>query len=414
MSLPSLPPAAAFPLAEADLCVKCGLCLPHCPTYALSQHEGDSPRGRIALMQGLALGQLVAGARLEAHLDGCLGCRACEAVCPAKVPYGRLIDAGRESLQALRPARTRLARLIGHVLTRPALRRVLGTLLCLYQASGLQALVRGGGLLGHGRLARLESLLPVLPRLPYSARASDRPPQAAVALFTGCVSDLADSETLAAAEKLLGRMGIEVSVPADQGCCGALYQHAGLLDQARGCMQRNAQAFAESATVLGTASGCTATLLDAPDLLPGPQGAQLRARVQDIHAYLARHWREDLRLRPVRARVAIHMPCTQRNVVGGQDELRALLRRIPGIELVELDSRQSCCGAAGSYFLTEPEAADRLLEPKLAAASSLGAEIIVSSNIGCSLHLAAGLRRRGLRVPEVLHPLVLLARQLDG
>lgn len=406
---------ASFPLADADLCVKCGLCLPHCPTYPLSQHEGDSPRGRIALMQGLALGTLPLTPKLEAHLDGCLGCRACESVCPAKVPYGRLIDAGRASLNELRPRRTRWARLLGYWLTHRDLRRTLGTLLWLYQACGLQALLRHLHLLGRGRLARLESLLPELPRVPYSARAVDPAGNARVALFTGCVSDLADSATLAAAERLLHRLGVDTAVPADQGCCGALHQHAGLQDAARACALRNAEAFAGVDTVLGTASGCTATLLDAPELLPSPQGQQFRAKVQDIHAFLLRHWRDDLVLQPLQARVAIHSPCTLRFVVGGEDAVAELLRRIPGIELVDLDRGNHCCGAAGSYFLTEPAAADRLLEPKLRAVEALHPDFIVSSNIGCSLHLAAGLRRRGLRAPEVLHPLALLARQLaDG
>ncbi|HSW15235.1 MAG TPA: (Fe-S)-binding protein [Solimonas sp.] len=404
-----------FPLADADLCVKCGLCLPHCPTYPLTQHEGDSPRGRIALMQALALGQLAATPKLEAHLDGCLGCRSCEAVCPAKVPYGRLIDAGRLALNQLRPARTRFARLLGWLLTRRDPRRVLGSLLWLYQASGLQALLRRSGLLGRGRLARLESLLPKLPPLPWSARSTGQAPQAKVALFTGCISDLADGGTLQAAAQLLQRLGIEFSVPPDQGCCGALHQHAGMREAATACAQHNAEAFAGFEAVLGTASGCTATLLDAPDLLPPPAGARLRAQVQDIHAFLARHWREDLALQPLPARVAVHAPCSQRFVVGAQDQVMALLHRIPGIELVELDRRGACCGAAGSYFLTEPEAADRLLEPKLQAAEQLQPDFIVSSNIGCTLHLAAGLRRRGLKAPPVLHPLELLARQLpDG
>ncbi|AXQ30614.1 (Fe-S)-binding protein [Solimonas sp. K1W22B-7] len=404
--------AAPFPIADADLCVKCGLCLPHCPTYGLTQHEGDSPRGRIALMQGLALGSIPLTPKMELHLDGCLGCRSCESVCPAKVPYGRLIDAGRAALNTQHPARTRLPRLIGAVLTRRELRRAAGLALWLYQASGLQGLLQRWRLLGHGRLARLDSLLPPMAALPFSARGAGADGPADAALFTGCVSDLADGDTLAAAQRLLQRLGLRVAVPADQGCCGALHQHAGLTEEARACMQRNAAAFDGYAAVLGTASGCSATLLDAPDLLGQAQGGALRARVQDIHAYLLRRWPAGLQPQPLRARVAIHEPCTQRNVTGGGDAVRALLRLIPGIELMELDRRQACCGAAGSHFITHAEDADRLLQPKLEASRALQPDYIVSSNIGCSLHLAAGLRRAGLKGPEVLHPLALLDRQL--
>lgn len=404
--------AASFPIADADLCVKCGLCLPHCPTYGLTQHEGDSPRGRIALMQGLALGSIPATPKLETHLDGCLGCRSCESVCPAKVPYGRLIDAGRAALNERLPQRRRLPRLIGTALAGRESRRALGLLLWLYQACGLQALLRRLGLLGGGRLARLDSLLPPLPALPFSARARGVDGPADAALFTGCAGDLADSDSLAAAQRLLQRLGLRVALPPQQGCCGAVYQHAGLADEARACMQRNAEAFAGYPAVLATASGCSATLLDAPDLLGRPQGAALRAQVQDIHRFLLQRWPAGLRPRPLRARVAVHEPCTQRNVTGGGDALRALLRKIPEIELVELDPRQACCGAAGSHFITHPEDADRLLQPKLEASQALRPDYIVSSNIGCSLHLAAGLRRAGLKAPEVLHPLTLLDRQL--
>lgn len=404
--------AAPFPIADADLCVKCGLCLPHCPTYGLTQHEGDSPRGRIALMQGLALGSIPATPKMEIHLDGCLGCRSCESVCPAKVPYGRLIDAGRGALNERLPRRRRLPRLVGALLARREPRRVLGLLLWLYQASGLQGLLRRWRLLGQGRLARLDSLLPPLPALPFSARASGVDGPADAALFTGCASDLADTASLEAAQSLLGRLGLRVAIPPQQGCCGALYQHAGLMEEARACMRRNAEAFAGYPAVLGTASGCSASLLDAPDLLGAHDGAALRAAVKDIHEFLLQRWPAGLELLPLPARVAVHEPCTQRNVTGGGQALRALLRKIPGIELLELDPRQACCGAAGSHFITHPEDADRLLQPKLEASLKLQPDYIVSSNVGCSLHLAAGLRRAGLKAPQVLHPLALLDRQL--
>lgn len=411
MTAPPRPASPAFPLAEADLCVKCGLCLPHCPTYGANAHEGDSPRGRIALMQGLVQQTIPLSPKLEQHLDGCLGCRSCETVCPAKVPYGRLIDAGRRELARRQPARTRRLRLLGRLLTSPNGRRLVGSLLWLYQALGLQALLRRFRLLGHGRFARLESLLPPLPRLPFSA-APRAQGHAEVALFVGCVADLADRATLEATDGLLRRLGIEAQVPPGQTCCGAIYQHAGLETEARRCAAQNAEAFAAASSIVGSASGCTATLLDAPELLPGADGRAFRRKVRDVHTFLLERWRDDLELRPLAARVALHLPCTQRNVVGGEGAIAALLRKIPQLELVELRAGSGCCGAAGSYFLSQPDMADQLLEPKLDAVARLAPDYLVSSNIGCSLHLAAGLRRRGLRAPEVLHPVTLLARQL--
>ena len=400
--------SALFPLADADQCVKCGLCLPHCPTYLQTGNEADSPRGRIALMQGLATGLVPLTAQLEAHLDGCLSCRACEPVCPAKVPYGRLIDAGRGLMLQHKPGRARLGKRPGYWLTHPWARRSLGILLWLYQRLGVQWLVRHSGMLGKGRLARLESLLPrVSLPLPLPA-ANDR--QAQAALFTGCAGELADRQTLKDALRVLTRLGIATSVPGDQGCCGALHQHNGDADGAAQLARKNLQVFSGETEILCSASGCGATLMEYPELI-GTDGADFSSRVRDLCAYLLENWPQTLALKPLTARVAIHTPCTQKNVVRQAQAARALLEKIPGLELVELDITGRCCGAAGSYFISQPEMADALLTPKLDSARKLAPDYIVSSNIGCSMHIAAGLRRAGLKV-ELLHPVSLLARQL--
>ena len=401
--------SSAFPLADADLCVKCGLCLPHCPTYRQTQHEGDSPRGRIALMQGLATELIPVTASLEQHLDGCLSCRACEPVCPAKVPYGKLIDAGRELLLQKKPQRAQALRWLAPWLVQPALRTLVGTLLWAYQQSGLQTLLRRFHLLGHGRLARLESLMPPLsfPRsLTNTSMTGD------VALFTGCTGALADRETLQAALQILQRLGIKAESPRSQGCCGALHQHAGMSDAASAMARQNIAAFSGTTPVLCAASGCSASLLEY-GLLAGKDGAAFAERVQDINAFLLARWPDHLKLKPLRARVAVHTACTLKNVVKQADATYQLLQKIPGVEIVELDAHAQCCGAAGSYFIQQPDKADRLLEEKLDAVKKTVPDYIVSGNIGCTLHLAAGLRRAGLTVP-VLHPVTLLARQLSA
>lgn len=410
---PSPPaPHTAFPLAAADLCVKCGLCLPHCPTYGQTRHEGDSPRGRISLMQGLATGALAVGDKLEAHLDGCLACRACERVCPAKVPYGELIDAGRTLLATRKPERTRAARLTGALLSSSPGLRMLALLLWLYRSSGLQSLARASGVLGRGALARLESLLPerrhtILPPAPAPTQAET------ISLFSGCVGRLVDDQTLRSLERLFRHMGYRVDVPPAQGCCGAIHEHAGLPDGAQRNVARNIAAFRDSSCIVHSASGCGATLVDYAKLAADPaDGAAFTARLDDACAALERRWPETLRLLPLKARVAVHLPCTQRNVLGHTDAIFALLRRIPQIELVELDATHQCCGAAGTYFVTQPAMADQLLQRKLNGATLTAPDYIVSTNIGCSLHIAGGLRRRGGHAPEVLHPATLLARQL--
>lgn len=398
-----------FPLHAADQCVKCGMCLPHCPTYGVTRDEAESPRGRIMLMQGLATGALAADAALEAHLDGCLTCRACEVVCPAQVPYGRLIDAAREQLAHARPQRTRLARVMAAVLTRRAVLAWLVAPLWLYQRFGLQWLVRRLRLLGRGRLARLESLLPRLhvPRLPAASARADGEH---VMLFANCTSPLSEPAALRAAVTVLEALGCRVTVPPTQTCCGALHQHAGAAAPARACAARNVAAFAGEAPVVGIASGCTAQLLDYGLLAEGPQAAGFVSRVRDISAFVLAHPQlAALKFEPLPARVLLHTPCTLRNVVKAPDAVRQLLARIPALEVEAMDS--ACCGAAGSYFLTQPDMADALLEPKLARARASRPDVVVSSNMGCAMHLAAGLRRDGLTA-RVAHPLELLAAQL--
>jgi len=410
--------APDFPLAEADLCVKCGLCLPHCPTYLDSRNEAESPRGRIALMQGLATGSIAQTPKLEQHLDSCLSCRACEAVCPAKVPYGLLIDASRAQISALRPARIRWLAPLSFLLSHRITRRIISTLLKGYQRSGLQILVRRSGVLGRGRLARLESLLPKL-ATPLSSKPS--PPGESgrddsnnaddiVQLFAGCVSDIAEREAIDDAVRLFAACGFDLKIPAAQTCCGALDQHGGRPQNAHALAARNIAAFDGNSPIISMASGCGASLLDYASLLNSADARRFTKRVRDpARVLLARADR--LPLKPLRARVAIHTPCTQQNVFRDAQATRELLARIPEIELIELESPSRCCGAAGLQFVTHPQQADRLLQPKLDAAQSLQPDFIVSATIGCTLHLMAGLRRSGLTVP-VLHPLTLMARQL--
>lgn len=402
-----------FPLAAADLCVKCGLCLPHCPTYQQAGHEADSPRGRIMLMQGLASGRIVPSSSLERHLDGCLGCRACERVCPASVPYGELIDAGRAQLAAVRPARLRLTRVLSAVLSRRPLRRLIATLLWLYAASGTPGFLRRFHLLGHGRLARLASTMPRIERLRAPRAPAVAAPRGSVCLFVGCLGDIAERAVANDLAQLLAGCGYATDFVTAQTCCGAIDQHAGRPAAAEQLAARNIAAFSKGdEPILPLATGCAATLLDYPRLA-AEGGKPFAKRLRDPLAFLLEHG-EQLRFKPTRLKVAIHEPCTQRNVIRQGDALRTLLARIPELEIVELDATSACCGAAGSHFISHPEAADALLAPKLAAAARLQPDIIASSNIGCSLHLAAGLRRAGGRAretsPELLHPLRLLAR----
>ncbi len=433
MSAPFSTPQDARLLAEADLCVKCGLCLPHCPTYGDSQHEGDSPRGRIMLVQGLVTGLIEASPRMEMHLDGCLSCGRCDDVCPARVPYSHILDAGRARLAALRPQRTRITRLLGAMLVSPVGRAMLRTKWMLYRRSGLQGLVRRARLLGRGRLARLESMVPA----PSTGMRSHEVPVPrnrdagagdAIYVFRGCATDLFERDAIHAVEVLLTVAGYAVERGAGQGCCGALHQHAGLPRQARACARSNLDAFAGAERIASLTTGCAATLRDYAELAPDEGGAAFAARVKEYSDWLLPR-ADRLAFAPLPIRVALHTPCTASSTVKSDAGLRALLARIPALEVVELDRGLGCCGAAGSHFITHPEESDRLLAPSLASIARIAPDLILSGNVGCSLHIAGGLTRSAaasgsltstagssvqgpLSSPPVLHPAQLLAQQL--
>ncbi len=426
-------PRPAGPLALHGLsvegvnqCVHCGLCLAYCPTFSELGTEMDSPRGRILLIKSLAEGRIGMSDSVVEHLSLCLDCRACETVCPAGVPYGRLIEAAKAEMERQRPGPPlrRLFRWLnfGILLGRPGWLRLAAAGLRAYQLSGLQRFARRAGLvrLLPGPLPAWEALLPSLPA------ASERAPlprvtpaqgerRGRVALLTGCVQSVAFGAHNRATARLLARNGWEVVVPPEQGCCGALNAHGG--DHARALtMGRDlVDVFArvEVDAVVVNTSGCGAHMKAYGTLLAGDPAYAERARrvaesVQDIAEFLAR---QPLRgpLRPVPMTVTYHDPC---HVVHGQkirNQPRALLAQVPGLKLVDLKEADWCCGSAGIYNLTQPEMATRLLHRKVGHVVATGAEAVVTANPGCILQIQAGLRAHGSPV-RVLHLVEVLDR----
>jgi len=398
----------------------CGLCLPHCPTYGLSRQEGDSPRGRISLMQGLASGRLQADNRVTGHLDGCLGCRACESVCPSGVPFGRLMDEARELLGEQRSDRPGLPSLAAPLLRADRLGRGAASLLHLVQHTGLHGALTHLPGLSSGTFGRALSLLP-RHATGAAPRGIARPPgglQGRVQLFVGCTGAAFEGHALAAARDLLLALGFQVQAPKGQGCCGALDLHGGRSDRAQELARDNLAAFGDEDTpIISLNSGCRTQLKEYAERMPGPQAQAFAGRVRDLYGFLmAQEERlfgaegllgcgiEPEDRAPAQGkvrRVAVHLPCTLRNVLKEQGALLGLLRRLPGLEVIELEGNERCCGAAGAHMMTHPGDADALLAPKIEAVRQLAPEAIVTANIGCSLHFQAGLRRAGLEVPVI-------------
>lgn len=418
--VPPAPLAPADLVALADQCVQCGLCLPSCPTYRLEGLEAESPRGRIALARAWEIGTIAPTPAADAHLDACLGCRRCEAVCPAGVRYGDLLTETRARQRRRRPPTWR-QRAIEALAARPA---VLSALLGAYRIvwpllpQALRPLPRPPTNSNSGTPTFFPN-----PRTPtFRAKAGrakagraevedevgdthfppDAPidrscaPNATAALFVGCVARTYEAPLRAAVVRLAAAAGLRLIVPPGQTCCGSLHAHAGDPGRAEALAASNRAAFAGHSRVLGLASGCHEAL---------SSGLAGHVPVRDAIEAIAER-ADRLHFAPRPQRVALHLPCTQRNVVRSDAALRALLARVPELEVVELDAGFGCCGAAGSAMLSDPARAERFRRPLLDQFRASGATRLLSANIGCRLHLQGG-----GNVP-VEHPLGFLAQCL--
>ena len=386
-------------LAIADSCVKCGICAPHCPTYTHTQNENESPRGRIALIQAWAGGQLNLTENLLAHIDSCLLCRACEKSCPAVVPYAKLIDDFRAEMHGEQstPLSVRLVKTIAE---NKRVQRWAKSGLKFYQQNNLQKTARFLRLPTLFGLKKLERLVPdyheAQPLKNYYPATGEV--KGDVGLFIGCMGELFDFETVNAAITVLTHVGFNVHLPETQVCCGALALHEGDAETAKDLAKQNQTAFANEnlQAIITIASGCGSTLKDyAP-------------KVVDISHFLSQF---EFDLKPLSANLRVHSPCTLKNVLKTDKSVLKLLKKIPDANISPLPETTQCCGAAGSYSLRHEKMAQTLLNELLDITLEKPTDYLVSSNIGCALHIAAGLKERGENM-AVVHPIILLAKQL--
>jgi glycolate oxidase iron-sulfur subunit len=394
-------------LTDADICVKCGLCLPSCPTYIKTQNENESPRGRIALIQAWVGGHLEDSSAVRAHVDNCLLCRECERICPAVVPYSRLIDNFRGQFHAENKPSFAFSVLKKVTQDRTA-QRLAQSGLKLYQTTALQKIARSLKLPNLLHLDKMERLLShyaePAPIAEYYATTADC--KGTVGLFVGCMGSLLDAETIHAAIKVLTTVGFNVYIPAQQTCCGALALHSGDKESAEQLANINTEAYATQAldAIVTIASGCGSQLQDYAQ-------TEFAGKVMDISQFLMQadsNLRD--RLKPLATTVCLHTPCSLKNVMRAEQGALQLLQQIPELTITPLPKTIVCCGSAGSYMLEHSAMAEALLADVLNAAATTQAQYLVSSNIGCALHIAAGLQEQEINM-EVLHPVALIARQ---
>jgi glycolate oxidase iron-sulfur subunit len=440
-------------------CVHCGLCLPACPTFTQTGHEADSPRGRIQLMLGLASGDIEPTASVREHLDLCLDCRACESACPSGVVYHELIEETRARLGESQPltAQQRLMRWIFfNVFVYP--RRLKLALLParILQRLGIYSWLRRRGFFDclPSGLRKMERMLPVQGALwpkaiPERTLARDKgfhpvpkafngaAPQTEqgehalktgaggrplIGFFAGCIGSVLFDEVNREAVELLVAGGAEVIARRDQVCCGAIHHHSGAEEPAKAFARQNIDAFVPGSGpavdfIATNIAGCGAMLREYDVLLRddpryAKRAREFAARVRDISEVLLMLDLPELK-HPINETATYHDACHLAHAQKVMAAPRKLLAGIPGLKLVPLPDSDMCCGAAGTYNLTQPEMSGKLAERKLDNISSTGASICVTGNVGCAMQIQSQAEARGQSL-RVVHPVELLYEVVFG
>ena len=399
---------------EADLykCVHCGFCLQACPTYLETGLETESPRGRIALMKAVNEGRIGMTESVVRHWDLCIQCRACEVACPSGVPYGSLIEATMAQVERKREVglipRLAAGLALNHVIPNQRFLEVTVGLARIYQKSGVQRLLRKSGLLRlmSGSLADMESSMPPVSDRFFKAQGQVSSPRSTtrsrVALLSGCVMPLFSGPEMEAVVRVLNRNGCEVVVPEGQACCGAIHSHVGDLETTRSMARQNIDVFARAGVdaVVVASAGCGSRMKEYDHLLKDDHEYAGKAKefvktVKDVHEFLV-----DLPFEPPAAeldyRVTYQDSCHLGNAQRITSAPRKILNAIPGVEFVELPGAGRCCGAGGTYTITEREFSLRVLNSKMDDFETTGADVLATANPGCLLQLQYGVEDRGL------------------
>ena len=415
-------------------CVRCGLCLPSCPTYLETLTETSGPRGRISLIKAVGEGRLdLLSPGFVHQMSECLDCRACEAVCPSGVRYGQLVETARTQIQrAQEPAGAPKARLLRFFALRVlfnnlAAMRFAAVFLRFYQRSGLQGFARRSGILRRLGLAELEAMAPQISSrffVPNNQRYETPNARSTAFMHAGCVMHVAFAEVNEATVRMLRRAGFSVVIPAAQGCCGAITVHAGEMNAGRELAKRNIAAFEQSGADLYVinAAGCGSTLKEYGEMFAhdehwAERARNFSARVRDVTELLAQAGipKPD---KPLDATATFQDPCHLAHAQRIAAAPRKLLAMVPGLNLVEMKESSVCCGSAGIYNVTQPDMSQRLQERKIENTMATNAALIVTANPGCAMQLRAGLRKAGSSVPvkhivEVLDEAYTNAPSLD-
>lgn len=410
-------------------CMRCGLCLPTCPTYSIYRDEKASPRGRLALMRAVVEGRLQLADGFEEAMNLCLGCLACQTACPAGVPYGSLLERAREQAEGRhRPRRLHIiaafrSLLISSLVNTPSLVDRLAPLLRIYQTLGLGRLNLARFL--PGPIGGWERMLPVVPKQSAQRRlgrtiAAVPPVRGKVGLVTGCIENSLLANIPISTAKLLALNGFDVAIPPSQVCCGALPGHLGEIDLARKLARRNIDAFEAEGIefVISDAAGCSMQLKEyglllADDPVYSKRARHFASRACDATEFLASILPLRGMPRSFPMKVAFADPCHLIHGQGIHTQPRQLLETIPGVELVELPESNWCCGSAGTYNLTHVTESEKLLRRKMAHVRSIAPDVLATANTGCMVQLVKGVRESKVDA-KLMHIVEIVASAYDS
>ncbi len=410
---------------QASQCVKCGLCLPYCPTYGLTQNENESPRGRIALMHNLATEALVFSPKAHDHIDNCLSCKECERVCPAGVPYESLLLNYRAWEKPKISAPLNSTRFLEYIVSYPIRTKTLAKILWVTQKIGLRTLANQLGLTKLLGLNRLNALLPKTLTYPKSLNdfyPAIGPKKGAVALFSGCLSTLFDAQTNQDAVMVLQHLGYDVVIPKTQVCCGAIAAHAGKASQAKSLLAKNLTAFSNQnlnniSHIVTTASGC-ASMLMSHSSKTNPEAVLFSGKIIDVSDFVCQSiWPENMLAKLAHSlprfqheKIAIHTPCTLRNSLKKPQVSENLLLKL-GLNCTPLQTKEQCCGSAGTHMVSHPSTSEKLLDSALIDLDQNTTTRLVTSNIGCALHFQKRFTEQNSSI-RVCHTISLFAEML--
>ncbi len=401
-------------------CVHCGFCMENCATYRATGLEANGPRGRISLIRQVREGRLdISDSRLGEHMDRCLGCGACEPVCPSGVRY-------REALAWLRCQQAQvnpppgIACLINAIMAEPTLHRaVFGVARFLRPLastfSGRSQLGFAIGMLAATKpwsVGESTEKLPSIPTKDGEKRDAKRQ-SGTVAIFEGCVMSGLFSHIHAATARTLEVNDYSVAKIGEQQCCGALHLHSGQRDEAIRLARKNIEAFSvwPDSSIAVNSAGCGAMLKEYGSLLKddpmADQAAAFSERVRDVSELLAeRGPREG---ESIRISVAYDPPCHLLHAQGVGDPPKKLLNAIPGLELLYHKDPELCCGSAGSYSFAQSKLSRQVLALKAKSILDVAPDLVASGNPGCIMQIGAGLSAAGSKL-AVVHPIEILDR----